>query len=232
MSCSRICRRRVPPLPLLSKLEFGASHVYSPRGQTPLSRRSQEFIRQLKRGDPRLFGPFASRVLQLVQEHRFPGFFGNRTTIFPIPGSAPLVRGGLWVPLLVANEFRSAGLARDAVPALSRINPVPKSAFANPGERPDVQQHYSSLAVDHVTPAPTNIVLLDDVVTQGCTLLAAASRVAEAYPHAHVRAFALVRTMSGIEVGDVPELRAGTLVCPCVGTIELRVENGRALRVP
>lgn len=113
----------MPILPLLSRLDFGASHVYSPRGQTPLSRRSQEFIRQLKRGDPRLLGPFASRVVQLVQEHRFPEFFGNRTTIFPVPSSAPLVRGGLWVPLLVANEFRTAGLARDVVPALSRINP-------------------------------------------------------------------------------------------------------------
>ena len=222
----------MPILPLLSRLDFGASHVYSPRGQTPLSRRSQEFIRQLKRGDPRLFGPFASRVVQLVQEHRFPGFFGNRTTIFPVPGSAPLVRGGLWVPLLVANEFRTAGLARDVVPALSRINPVPKSAFAKPGERPDVQRHYDSLAVDSMTPAPTHILLLDDVVTQGCTLLAAASRVAEAYPRAHVRAFALVRTMSGVEVDHVEGLRPGTLLSPCVGTIEFRADNGRASRSP
>jgi predicted amidophosphoribosyltransferase len=217
---------------LLLKLEFGASHVYSPRGQTPQSRRSQEFIRQLKRGDPRLFPLIAARIVQLVHDGCFPGFFGNTTTLFPVPGSAPLITGGLWVPLLAANAFRATGLARDVVPAVSRTSAVPKSAFAKPGERPDVSQHYASLAVDHVTPAPTRIVLLDDVVTQGCTLLAAASRVAEVYPQAQVRAFALVRTMSGVEVGDVADLRAGTLVCPCVGTIEFRTETGRALRTP
>ena len=58
------------------------------------------------------------------------------------------------------------------------------------------------------------ITIVDDVVTKGATLLAAASLVAEAYPDAEVRAFALIRTM-----GLVPEI--DKIVDPVVGTIKL-----------
>ena len=217
---------------MLSRLEFGASHVYSPRGQTPLSRQSQDLVRRLKRGDPRLFSQFAERCLLLVREGYFPGFFGDTTSIVPIPGSAPLVAGGLWVPMLVASQFRSFGLGRQVLPMVKRVFAVPKSAFARPGERPNVQQHYDSVTVYCLAPAPTRIVLLDDVVTQGCTLLAVASRVADTYPNAEVRAFALVRTMSGVDVDHVDGIRPGTLVAPCVGGIELRQDNWRATRTP
>jgi len=128
----------------------------------------------------------------------------------------------------VANQFRIFGLAHDVLPIISRMTAVPKSAFA----RTNVRQHYESLSVESLTPAPTRIVLLDDVVTQGRTLLAVASRVADVYPNAEVRAFALVRTMSGGEVDHIAGLRPGTLVSPCVGAIEFRANNGRAARSP
>lgn len=152
--------------------------------------------------------------------------------MIPVPGSAPLVPGGLWVPRLVANQFRAFGLAREVLPIISRMTAVPKSAFARPSERPNVRQHYESLIVASLTPAPASIVLLDDVVTQGCTFLAVASRVSDAYPDAEIRAFALVRTMSGAEVDHVDGLRPGTLVSPCTGVIEFRADNGRATRSP
>ena len=68
-----------------------------------------------------------------------------------------------------------------------------------------------------------NIVLVDDVITKGRTLLAAASRVHDALPHAQIRAFALVRTMgliSGVE----------QLLDPCIG--EIRWRAGDAHRSP
>jgi hypothetical protein len=72
-------------------------------------------------------------------------------------------------------------------------------------------------------PAPDGIVLVDDVITKGRTLLAAATRVHEAFPNARIRAFALLRTM-----GMVPEI--GQLLDPCVG--EIRWQGGDAHRNP
>lgn len=57
--------------------------------------------------------------------------------------------------------------------------------------------------------------LVDDVVTKGSTLLAAASRLKETYPQAKVTAFALVRTLGFVDNIDA-------IVEPVVGTIALR----------
>jgi Na+/citrate or Na+/malate symporter len=42
---------------------------------------------------------------------------------------------------------------------------------------------------------PERILLVDDVITKGRTLIAAATRVHEAFPQAPICAFALLRTM-------------------------------------
>jgi hypothetical protein len=59
--------------------------------------------------------------------------------------------------------------------------------------------------------------------TRGRTLLAAAARVREAIPCAHVRAFALLRTM-----GLAPDIEK--LLDPCRG--EIRWRSGDAQRIP
>jgi orotate phosphoribosyltransferase len=72
-------------------------------------------------------------------------------------------------------------------------------------------------------PGPRRIVLVDDVVTKGRTLLAAAARMRDAFPDVDIRAFALVRTM-GLVSG------VARLLDPCVG--EIRWEGGDAYRTP
>jgi adenine/guanine phosphoribosyltransferase-like PRPP-binding protein len=56
------------------------------------------------------------------------------------------------------------------------------------------------------------ITLVDDVVTRGATLFAAASLVAGTFPRADVRAFSLIRTL-GLQA-DVERV-----IDPAVGTI-------------
>ncbi len=67
------------------------------------------------------------------------------------------------------------------------------------------------------------VTLVDDVVTKGRTLLAAASRVREVLPRAEVSAFALVRTMNLV-------LDIERIVEPCVGRI--RCVDADAAREP
>ncbi|MBI1379902.1 MAG: hypothetical protein GC161_02295 [Planctomycetaceae bacterium] len=56
------------------------------------------------------------------------------------------------------------------------------------------------------------LVVVDDVVTKGATLLASALRLQEAFPTAEVRCFAMVRTLG--REPDVPQV-----LDPCVGEI-------------
>lgn len=91
-------------------------------------------------------------------------------------------------------------------------------------ERPTVLQHYQSFRV--TTPsrqAPSTLLLIDDVITKGRTLAAAAIRLQEAFPKADIRAFALMRTMGFVL--DIPRL-----VEPCHGVIHWNGED--AYRAP
>jgi len=58
------------------------------------------------------------------------------------------------------------------------------------------------------------IVLVDDVITRGATMLGAASRLAEVYPEAEIRCFAMIRTMSRSETFV-------RILDPCLGHIRL-----------
>jgi hypothetical protein len=108
-------------------------------------------------------------------------------------------------------------------PGLHRICAVPKSATAARGARPTVSCHFESFLMERSSVDPASVVLIDDVITKGRTLLAAAARVREAFPHAEIRAFALLRTMGFI---------AGVehLLDPCRG--EIRWQAGDARRIP
>lgn len=89
---------------------------------------------------------------------------------------------------------------------------VPKSAFASTGQRPTAPLHHETMAVQRTLVRPERITVIDDIVTKGATLLAAVTRVAEAFPEAEVRAFALLRTMGLVE-------NVERIVDPCRGTI-------------
>lgn len=208
---------------MIDRLPFAAPLIYSPRGESRFAIRSRELRDGLKRGDPVLLPRIASHVSQLVSAGHFDGFFGEDVTLVPVPGSAPFVPGALWVPDRIARALQASGLAREIWPTLKRVHAVPKSAWARPGERPDIGQHMESLHLEDRLVPTARIVLVDDFVTKGRTLLAAASLIAQVLPDVHVRAFAVMRTM-GL-VPDIDRIRD-----PMVG--EIRLEQGDAVRTP
>jgi hypothetical protein len=149
-------------------------------------------------------------------------FLASDVTLVPCPRSAPFPPGqrpALWVPMRICEALRAAGFGERILPCLERVEAVEKSAFAGPGERPSVQRHVATMRMAATLERPQRITLVDDVVTKGATLLAAASLVAEAFPEADVRAFALVRTM-----GLVPDVER--VVEPTVGRIGMLQVGG------
>jgi hypothetical protein len=175
----------------------------------------RSLCRHVKAGDPAWLPRLAAGVwLQALGHGRFAADFGASVVLVPVPGSAP-PHCADWVGRRLARCLRELGLAAEVWPVLRRGHAVRKSAFAAAGGRPSVLEHYRSFAIeregtDGAPPARCPFVgerggdglrltLVDDVITRGRTLLAAAWRLREAFPGAHVRAFAFLRTLAADE---------------------------------
>ena len=187
---------------LLSELQVGSYLCYSPRGGTPLSDRSRVWMRRLKNEQPYGDPPrptsvyIAARLASEIAATPLADLLTRKAVLVPVPGSAPAQKGWLWPPLQIARALLAQGLAAEVLTCLRRREGVKKSSTSSPEDRPRPMQHYESLEVEGRLPAPEDIVLVDDVVTRGATLLAAASRLHESYPEARIRSFAVIRTVS------------------------------------
>ena len=208
---------------MIGALAFASCYVYSPTGNDLICARSRLLRSLLKEGDARFMIQYAVRVRELARlPARLGGFFRAGDVLVPVPRSAPKT-GGTWVAAELAQALVQQGLGAMTWRGLRRIHAVRKSATCAPGARPSVTSHYDSFRMEPPESPPASVVLIDDVVTKGRTILAAASRVREAIPDAEIRAFALLRTLG--RVADVHNL-----LQPCKG--EIRWVRGDALRDP
>jgi phosphoribosylpyrophosphate synthetase len=208
---------------VIRRLVYASCYVYSPAGKGAICERSRLLRALLKEGDAHFMVKYAVRVHQQAEQcSQLAGFFRDADVLVPVPGSSPRVCG-TWVAADLARALVQEGLGTMAWPGLHRVCAVPKSATAAPGARPTVSCHFESFLMERSSVDPASVVLIDDVITKGRTLLAAAARVREAFPNAQIRAFALLRTMgftTGIE----------HLLDPCRG--EIRWQRGDARRIP
>jgi len=157
-----------------------------------------------------------------MRHYGLASLFGKRVVLVPVPGSVPSA-AGVWAAERLALALRDIGLGYSVWPGVQRRFAVRKSATSLNADRPSVQQHYDSFLVSTPPTSPERIVLVDDVITKGRTILAAAVRLHEALPNADIRAFALVRTM-----GFIPDVTH--FLEPCYGVV--RWSGGDARREP
>lgn len=173
---------------------------------------SRVLCQRVKSLDPIWVPRYAGCVVQLwIRGKSFQRVFAKDATLVPVPGSSRSL-GAPWAAWQLAVALRELGLAREIWTALERRTPVTKSATAAVGQRPTVWQHYDSMLVTAAPrPLPQKVVLIDDVITKGRTLLAAAAHLRHVLPLADVRAFALVRTLGFSRVECLLE--------PCEGVV-------------
>ena len=204
--------------PTLPNISFWSCYIYSPRGGSYASEESRLLCARLKSGDPAWLPYYAGVVHEQATRHGMSStLFAKETVLVPVPGSAPPGRG-VWAAQRLALALQGVGLGGSVWPTLERRFPVRKSATALNADRPTVHQHYESFSVTGqwsvaaLPSPPTRMILIDDVITKGRTILAAAVRLHEAFPNADIRAFALVRTM-----GLVPDVSQS--LSPCHGIV-------------
>jgi len=214
----------------LSKLQFGSLLSYCPRGDSPEIQHSKDVMLALKHDrfveDPPIL--MSQWVAKKIQQNRdilpFASFFQPNTILIPTPKSSLMQPDTLWVPERIATALVRTGLGKEVVPCLFRVKPVPKAALSPPKERPIPAEHYNSMGLQGSLSKPQDILLIDDIVTRGATLLGAANRLADVFPQTRIRAFAVIRTISNPD-------EFSTIFKPCIGTIELRA-SGDTLRRP
>ena len=212
---------------MLSSLTFGSLLVYSPRGTSEISIHSREVVGAVKndgsgpRPPERMIDFAVRRLSEELAGSPLAAHFPEGAALVPVPRSAPQKDAkSLWVPLRIAERLVTVGIGGAVRPLLRRTSPVRKSAWSSPGKRPSLKDHVDSLGVAGrpLLDSLSEIVLVDDVLTKGTTLLAAASVLQKAYPASAIRAFALIRTM-----GLVPEV--DRILSPCVGLISLQPDG-------
>ena len=155
-----------------------------------------------------------------VEQNLFPRFFEGATLV-PVPSSCPYKPGSMWAPELLANALKKHGLGRNVVTHLERVTPVPKSSQS--ADRASPTEHHDTMVVKTTITPPTNILLVDDVVTRGSVFLGSAWLLSEAYPDVEIKAFAAMSTTY--------LNRFTTMLHPCTGTIRLNL-NMDPFRTP
>jgi hypothetical protein len=211
-------------LPADYLLPFASCYAYSPKGESEVSQRSRQLCARVKIGSAKWLRSYAATVHQEVNHGgALSEFFSKHIVLVPIPKYESPGNAMPWVARRLALGLQEAGLGKEVWTGLKRISSVARSSSAWMWERPTVQQHYQSFAVTPSSKEIKNILLIDDVITKGRTLAAAAMRMQDVFPKADIRAFALVRTMGFVL--DIPRLFE-----PCQGVIHWNGED--AYRAP
>ena len=217
----------------LTRLEFGSLLSYTPRGSSDEIQKARDVMLTIK-SDGFIDQPpiqmshwIGSTIQKNVKSLPLASFFDQETSLVPVPRSSLMKPDTLWVPDRIASALVEKRLGKEVVQCLVRETPVPKAAWSDSSQRPTPSRHFETIAVQGSIedPPPQKLVLVDDIVTRGATLLGSANRLLEAFPKARVRAFAAMRTIS------VPS-EFVNLYDPQSGTIEYRAWIDDTLRRP
>lgn len=207
---------------MLSDLPYGTFANYSPRGTSELSQKSRQACGHIKAGKIELIKSAIPRIKSENAAVLAP-FLNGDAVLVPVPRSAPLADGALWPAKVIADILADEGLGQEVLPCVRRASAVRKSSSSPGKDRPSVDEHYESLAVDRELVRPARITLVDDVLTQGRTMIACARHIEEAFPDADIRCFAMIRTQGFVEIEKI--------VDPSVGVIHY-YPSGKTFREP
>lgn len=237
--------------PPITELNFGSVLRYYPvgrgsRGQQRfegLSRAaqlSQDLMKAVKNCRNDVISSLTNTFSRGFVGTLVPVFVGSQTVLVPVPRSSPLkFANSAWparwicekiVKPVVAKRFQGTKI----VPLLIRTQPVTPARTGKSAQR-RVSDHYRTIAIDQDLlkryfgngSKRYTVVLVDDIITSGNTVMACAWRIKEDVPNVDIRAFAMFRTISSYESSQVEQL-----VEPVVGKVKYNPDTDWCSREP
>lgn len=152
-------------------------------------------------------------------------FLNPNTTIIPVPSHAPREPNWVWPSREIARAILRAGIVNGISTCLTRITKVQKSAFCKSVEdRPSPQEHFDSIQVENIIIESAQLVLVDDLITIGSTMLGCAWHLERSFPGKEIKCFSPLRPENRHEIQSY--------ICPTRGTITYTPEDGRLVRFP
>lgn len=204
--------------------------VYPSRPQSEADRRAREVVLvDVKQAKPKTLQRVGTRLAEMESVSPVRALIPADAVLVPAPRSVPLANGALWSPRAIAEAMVVEGVGKRVAPILTRLEPVRRSTGARTAaEREPPLRHFETLGLAgelwSVEDAE-HIVVVDDVVTTGSTLIACASKLAAAGVAARITAFAVARADRHTTLSIPKDLYA-----PIVETIVLVADEGRPRR--
>lgn len=187
---------------MLDKLDFCSIFSYCPRNESDEGLRAIKLMTYIKNDWPMGVGlPPASKciakvVKNLVRKGYFLNFFQQDIALVPIPRAAEIKKGWLWPSFQIAKAMEDEALGT-LKPVLVRVKTVHKSSLQPPNQRPKPKDHYETIIIDKTVKLDSRKVLLvDDIVTRGHTLMGSAWRLKKEFQDVEIKAFAAMMTIS------------------------------------
>ena len=210
-------------------ISYAAPYRYDTIRETDLSKKIFSVLLSIK--EDRV--PWISSLIQRMIERKlhediFSSFFGANVVLVPVPGHGVTVneKTFTWPSRSICSELQKNKLAGSYVELVKRVQTVNKSATSKSYERPSPNIHYDSIEIQEprlvAIPGDT-ILLVDDVITRGSTILGVARRIREALPNHKIMAFGLVLPAADKNIKSLNH--------PQVGIVRVDTE-GRPIREP
>jgi predicted amidophosphoribosyltransferase len=141
----------------------------------------------------------ARRIRETIFQTPLATILTPTAVLVPAPKSGVHKSGALWPSERIARALVAEGFGREVRACLRRKTDVRKAAW-NPGNRPSVQEHIESMEiVPDLVLASSDVVLVDDIVTEGAMLMACATLLRRSFSNIEVKGFAVMRTLGSDE---------------------------------